>query len=261
MNKSKLKQIIREEIFKILKEGYQHTNDNLTLSFITGKISESTYTKSLNGSLTEGVFFDDLKEKIMGGLYVFLTQASKIGFKIISKLKSLVRWIWNKVKSFKQSNPSLYKAIVITLLIMTLLIISASAVHAQTTGQPIDVDQINIAIGFIKDMEEHGGIKNTTGLDINKAIAYLIKLRDTQGVVDSSDVQVFGSESVKIANGAIKAAESIASDARAGGEDSGVYKYCLDLMEKGSQYVTYVLDKSKSIDSSGSREFVRLGIK
>ena len=138
---------------------------------------------------------------------------------------------------------------------MILLILSTCAAHAQATGQPIDESQIDAAIGFISDMNEHGMIKGFTNLDVNKAIAYLIKLRDAHGVVNANDVNNFGQEAVRLANGAIKGSEEIVKQARLDGQGSEYYNYCLDIMNKGADFVSY------SIQKTNSGEVVKLGIK
>jgi hypothetical protein len=92
-------------------------------------------------------------------------------------------------------------------------------------------------------------------MDINTAIAYLIKLRDAHGVANADDVKNFGEASVRLANGGIKSAEVYIKDARAQGQGSQVYNYCLYIMEKGSDFISYSIQK---FDSS---EIVKLGIK
>jgi len=254
-----LRVIIRENIKNIIE--YQNLfleQNSLTMSYtknyIHGNINESEYIKFLN-TINESNFFEEIKIKALNSLLTFLKEAAKIGFKIFDKLKTLINWVWGKIKSFKEKNPVLFKVIVITLLVMIILILSASTAHAQTNGSPIPENQINTAIGYIKDMQEHSLIKNTNNMDINKAIAYLIKLRDAHGVTNPDDVKNFGEESLRLANGGIKAAEAYIKDARTEGQNSQVYNYCLYIMDKGSDFISY------SIQKFGSSETVRLGIK
>ena len=49
--------------------------------------------------------------------------------------------------------------------------------------------------------------------------------------------------------------EELVKDARIEGQSSPVYQYCLDIMQKGSDFINY------SIQKTSSGEVVKLGIK
>ena len=236
---------------------FESFTNNYILDFIYDRISESEFISHLE-SINENWIsdaYENIKWKVIEYVWTFLQEAKKIGFKIFEKVLTFFKWIWNKVKSFKEKHPILFKVITITLLVMIILILSACVAHAQATGQPLDEKQISLAIGVISDLQEHGKIKDYTTLDTNKAIAYLIKLRDAHGVIDSKDVNLFGQESVTLANKAITASEELVKDARAEGSNSATYKMCLDLLEKGEKFIQY------SFEKTGSSETVKLGFK
>ena len=236
---------------------FENFQCNFTLDFIYGRITGSEFISHLE-SLNENWISDSyekVKWKVIEYLWTFLEESKKIGFKIFTKVFTFLKWIWNKIKSFKEKHPIIFKIVTITLLVLIILILSSCVAHAQVSGQPLDENQINLAIGFINDMEEHGKIKSFTKWDVNKAIAYLIKLRDAHGVVNPNDINNFGQESVTLANQSIKASEELVKDARIEGQSSPVYQYCLDIMQKGSDFINY------SIQKTSSGEVVKLGIK
>jgi hypothetical protein len=237
---------------------FENFQCNFTLDFIYDRITGSEFISHLEFQNENWISdsYEKVKWKVIEYLWTFLEESKKIGFKIFSKVFTFLKWIWNKIKSFKEKQPIIFKIVTITLLVFIILILSSSVAHAQVSGQPLDESQINLAIGFINDVREHhGGIKGFTNLDVNKAIAYLIKLRDAHGVVNPSDINTFGQDSVTLADRAIKASEEMVKDARIQGQSSTVYQYCLDLLQKGSDFITY------SYRKTSSREVVTLGIK
>ena len=109
------------------------TLDETTVNFIEGKITETNFIKYLNSEvLNEGIidnlksFYVKFKEKAFDVLMTFLKKASKVGFAIFDKMKTFVNWIVDSLSKWKKENPDLFKTIVITLLIVILLISSAS---------------------------------------------------------------------------------------------------------------------------------------
>lgn len=252
---TELKQIIKE----VLNEEKTFNNQNIHEQFIYNYITESQYIHSLN-MINEGVFSkisNTIVSKITTGLFSFLNSAIKIGFKIINKIMTFINWILGTIKSFKEKHPTIFKLIIIATIVILLLVLTCCVAHAKTTGNPIDVNQIDIAIGYIKDMQENYGIKGMTSLDVNNAIAYLIKLKNNNGAVSTTDVATFGEETIKLANGGIKAANAIIQDAKNEGSDSPMFKYCVDLMKKGSQFVSYTIKQS----ADGGAKQVILGLK
>lgn len=228
-----------------MKHILEFNNYDPVEAYLLDQISEETFFNYLN-SLNEGIidFFKDLKQKIIDVYWNILTKSVTIGFKILQKVKSFFSWVWSKIKSFKEKNPILYKVLVITILVILILIISGSVAYAATTGSPIQTEYINLAIGLINDMKEHGSLDNVSQLDVSKATAYLIKLRDAGGVVNPNDVGVFGQETVSFANKSLELANKLVQDSRSG--DTSTMKYCIQLLEKGEKFIGYEYQKLSS---------------
>ena len=217
-------------------------NYNPVELFLQDKISEETffnYLDSLNEELLD--FLKWIKQKVVDVFWTILTQSVIIGFKILQKVKSIFSWIINKIRSFKEKNPVLFKVLVITVLVILILIISGSVAYASTTGKPIETEYINLAIGLINDMKEHGGLSNVSELDIAKTTAYLMKLRDAGGVINPNDTGVFGQDVVTLASKSIDLASKLVQDSRGG--DKATMHYCLDLLEKGEKFIGYEYQK------------------
>jgi hypothetical protein len=217
-----------------------------TIQFINDEISESEFITFLQQEIVNESIIDVVKNKIINVLSSFLNKAKEIGFKIFEKLKSILNWIIDKVNTFKQKNPTLYKVLTVTIIIIVILIISTSTAHAATTGQPIPVDKIDMAIGLLRKLATEDTI-NT--FDAGKAIAYLVDLRD--GVVELPDL---GQRTVDMANAALRAVENIGKEATAK-EDTALMEACLSLMERGREVLSAVVDKI------GSTEKVKLILK
>ena len=208
--------------------------------FLQDKISEETffnYLDSLNEDLFD--FLKWIKQKVVDVFWTILTESVIIGFKILQKVKSIFSWIINKIKSFKEKNPVLFKVLVITILVILILIISGSVAYAATTGKPIETEYINLAIGLINDMKEHG--YNVSDLDVAKTTAYLIKLRDAGGVINPNDISAFGQDAVTLAHKSIDLAGKLVLDSRGG--DKATLHYCIDLLEKGEKLIGYEYQK------------------
>lgn len=227
----------------------------LTKNFIENKISEKEYIKDLNLTINENIFSDiseNINQKIIEVLNTFLLNASKIGLKILEKLKTFINWVSKTVLSFREKYPVVFKLINLTILVMVFLIISASLAYASTTNQPISEMHINIAIGFIMDMKEKGSEHLTDTNMVTKAIIYLIRLRESHGVVNPEDIKTFGEASINLANGGLKAAENIIKETN-DTQSNTLYKYCTNLIKEGSEYVKYTYEKSGNYDDTGNR--------
>jgi hypothetical protein len=214
--------------------------------FLQDKISEETlfnYLDSLNEDLLD--FLKSFKQKVVDVFWTILTKSVIVGFKILQKVKSIFSWIINKIKSFKEKNPVLFKVLVITILVVLILIISGNVAHAATTGKPIEIEYIDLAIGLINDMKEHGGLSNASELDVAKATAYLIKLRDAGGVINPNDTGIFGQDVVTLAHKAIDVSNKLVQDSKVGDKatmDRMKY-YCIEMLEKGEKFIGYEYQK------------------
>jgi hypothetical protein len=226
--------------------------DKTTEDFINGKISESEYINYVNLEIVNESILgigSYLKEQILNVLYTFLVKSTQIGFKVLEYLKKFFNTIFDKFSKWKEKHPTLYKVILITIIIIILLIVSSSSAYAQKTGNPVPENQINVAIGWLEMIK---GKTDLDVLEVNKAIAHLVDLRD-----GNIEITQLNQSAIDVANSAIETSSSMIKTA---GEDldkgdEGLAKMCLDLMERGSQYIqaTY----SKSGDSESVKLFMK----
>lgn len=226
--------------------------DKTTDDFICGKISESQFINYLNFENLNESFFNFssyLKEKVLNVLYTFLVKATQIGFKVLEKIKIFLNSIFDKFSKWKEKHPVLYKVILVTIITILLMIVSASSAYAQKTGNPIPANQINVAIGWLEMIK---GKTDLDVLEVNKAIAHLIDLRD-----GNIEITQFSQEVIDIANSAVETSGDMISNAKENLDkgDDGLAKMCLDLMEKGSNYLQGIYSKS------GDSETIKLVMK
>ena len=232
----------------------QYKNFNkVTLDFIDNKITESDFITYLdNEILNEGFmdsikdFFSGFKQKVVDIFWSFLVKAYEIGFAIWDKLNTFIKWLFGKINSFADKHPTLWKVMIITMVILIILIVTASSAKAQTTGQPIPLAKINMAIGWLD------GVKSQSGQDqmlVSKAMAHLVDLRDGQ-----MDIHGLGDGAINMANAALNTAGRIMDEAKTS-NDNSFFKFCIDLMQKGSEYVGAAYTKT------GGFENVKLAVK
>jgi len=230
---SKEMRMFMNKFKNLLEEQQNHTKiefnkeflieHKLTKNFIENKISEKEYIKELNLTINENIF-------------------SNI---------SEINWVSKTVLSFREKYPVVFKLINLTILVMVFLIISASLAYASTTNQPISEMHINIAIGFIMDMKERGSEHLRDTNMVTKAIIYLIRLRESHGVVNPEDIKTFGEASINLANGGLRAAEEIIKETN-DTQSNTLYKYCTNLIKEGSEYVKYTYQTISNYDDSGN---------
>ena len=226
----------------------EHSNlDEVTIDFINGRISESEFKDYINTDILNESVMSYVKDKIINVLYSFLVKASEIGFSILNKFKSFFSWFIGIISKWKEKHPTLYKVIIITVIIIILLMVSASSAYAQSKGQPIPESEINVAIGWL-DL-----IKGKTDLDVlevNKAIAHLIDLRDGNIEIDG-----LGEKALQIAESALETSNKMIVDAKSDLDkgDESTAKMCLNLMERGSEYISAIYSKGDT------KEVIKLG--
>ena len=84
---------------------------------------------------------------------------------------------------------------------------------------------------------------------VNKAIAHLVDLRDGQ-----MDKHGLGDGAINMADAALTTVNKIVADSKTS-TDSSFFKFCIDLIEKGSEYVGAAHTKS------GGLENIKLAVK
>jgi|TARA_R110002153_G_scaffold6210_12_gene28527 hypothetical protein len=226
------------------------TLDKTTINFIEDQITESQFIEYLNSEVLNEDIIDSLKtfyvkfkEKAFDILMTFIKKASKIGFVIFDKMKTFVNWIVDSLSKWKKDNPQLFKTIIITLLIVILLISSASTAHAQTTGVPVSMANIDLAIGYLKELKSiNSGFDN---ISLMKAMGYLIDMRD--GTLDIPLSQ-FGNEAVSAAKAAMSTTKGMIDDATIT-KDKALMNKCFSLMDVGSKYIKVIFDKVGNSES------------
>jgi len=216
--------------------------DGMTIKFIDGQITESQFKSYIESDVINESLGGYIKEKITNVLYTFLTKAYSIGFTIISKFKSFFTWLIETISKWKDKHPILHKVIITTLIVIILLLISAASAHAQAKGNEIPTDQINTAIGWLEVIK---GKTNHDPMLINKAMAHLIDIRDGQ-----MDIANIGQDAINMADAAMNTAEKMMTQSK---EDNSLSKMCLDLMHKGSEYVSAIYSKLPD------KEVIKLG--
>lgn len=229
--------------------------DKTTIDYIDGKITESEFIEYLNieifnESIVDNIknFITKIKDKFIDILYSFLIKASNIGFKIFVKIKSFFSTVFKFLEKVKKENPTLFKVLFRTVLVIIFLMISTSTAYGQTTGSSVSLAEIDIAIGYLDKLKELSDIDN---IKIMKAIGYLIDIKD--GVSDIP-LEQLGSESIAMAKSAITTSSYMATKAVESGDKSAIQK-CIDLMDIGAKYVDVVFKKS------GSSESIKLIVK
>ena len=232
----------------------QYKNFNkVTLDFIDNKITESEFINYLNNEvLNEGIIdsikdlFGNFKQKVVDIFWSFVVKAYEIGFAIWDKLNIFIKWLFGKINSFADKHPKLWRVMIITIIILIILIVTASSAKAQTTGQPIPLAKINMAIGWLDNVKSSG---TEDQMLVSKAIAHLVDLKDGK-----MDIQGLGDGAIKMANAALTTAGRIMDEAKTS-NDNSFFKFCVDLIQKGSEYVGAAYTKS------GGFENIKLAVK
>ena len=234
----------------LILETQSFTLDKTTTNFIDNKITESQFLDYLNSSvLNEGIldklkgFYNKFKEKAIKILMTFLKKAAKVGFAIFGKMKTFINWILGILKKWKKENPALFKAIVITLLIIILLMASASTAHAQSSGIPVSPGNIDMAIGYLKELREVSG--DIDNMSLMKGMGYLVDLKD--GTLDIP-LSEFGNEAIAAAKAAMTTTKSMANDANIA-EDKELMSKCISLMNSGAEYIKVIFEKAGNSES------------
>jgi len=221
----------------------QYKNFNkVTLDFIDNKITESDFinyldTEVLNEGIIDSIkdFFSGFKQKVVDIFWSFVVKAYEIGFAIWDKLNTFIKWLFNKISSFKEKHPTLWRVMIITIIILIILIVTASSAKAQSTGQPIPLAKINMAIGWLDNVKSSG---TEDSMLVGKAMAHLVDLKDGH-----MDIQGLGDGAIKMADAALNSANKIMTDAKTS-TDSSFFKFCNELIQKGSEYVGAAYSKS-----------------
>ena len=221
--------------------------DARTKLYCEGKISEDEFFKYLDGTLNEN-WLGDVKnwvvEKVLKVLYTLLQQAAKIGSAAITKTISAIKYIFGKLNAFADKNPALWRAIIIGIILFIVLIVSAASAKAATTGNPVDPNIINAAIGKVQEL---GKLKGADGIMIQKAMAYLIDIRDGHQEISN---ELYSKKALDFANHTLNTIDSLkTASAKSAGADEqaqaamSFIDYIKDYVKAGSEYVSAEVTK------------------
>lgn len=216
--------------------------DKVVSDWCDGLITESEFLLYLDGRINEGIldWLKNIKEKIVDMFYTFVIKSYEIGLAIYDKVSTFITWVINKIKDWREKHPTAWKIIVITLVIIIIFIVTASSAKAATTGTPISLAKIDMAIGWLDSLKSGG---NQDPMIVNKAIAHLIDLRDGQ-----VDIQGLGGEAIKLADAALFTCDKIISQAKTQ-SDPAFFKFCVSLIESGKNYVDAIYTKGLGVEN------------
>jgi hypothetical protein len=213
-------------------------------------ISELDLDTSVNESIKDwikkiGDFFTNINDSIRN---LMLTMMEK-GLKSLDLMKKFFSKVLNKIKSFKDKYPILFKTIIITLVLLVLLFVLCSAATTGDKNPPEGV--INAAIGLLHDIQHSGGISSVDDSTLMKAQAYLLELKK------GNNINV-GENAVKAAEGAIKVIQQNIAEYKQSKNPEDA-DHLVKLAEQGAKLVTYKIETLSNQISSTER--VSLGYK
>lgn len=177
------------------------------------------------------------REKFFKILMTMLKNAVEVGMSIINKVIQFVNWVFEKLNKFADKNPIVWKIILVTLIIFICLVVCASSAKAQTTGQPIDPNVINSAIGMLKAKMGTGGDSQL----YMKAMAYLIDIRDGQQDINP---EVVGKGAIDLGKSALSIIEDYKKST-----NSDFAQYAASSIKEGANYVGAEITKMGGTDS------------
>lgn len=194
-------------------------------------------------------FFQNINDAIQNLLLTLLER----GLKSLDVIKKFFSKIFDKIKSFKEKNPILFRTILITLVLIVLAFILCSAAASPTKTPPESV--INAAIGLLRDIQQNGE-SNIDNSVLMKAQAYLFELKS------GKEIEV-GDETVKVAQSALKVIQQNVQEYRSSNEKNPEdVNYLLGLIEKGSKMVGYsIREYSDKVSGSYSGSNISLKYK
>lgn len=194
-------------------------------------------------------FFQNINDAIQNLLLTILEK----GIKSLDVIKKFFSKIFDKIKSFKEKNPVLFRTVLITLVLLVLAFVLCSAAASPTKTPPESV--INAAIGLLHDIQQNGE-SNIDNSVLMKAQAYLFELKS------GKQIEV-GEKAVKAAESALKVIQQNVQEYRSSKDKNPEdVNYLLGLIEKGSKMVGYsIREYSDKVSGSYSGSNISLKYK
>ena len=216
------------------------------LLHILEQIDEISINEGLIGDWLKNLtdWFDDGIRNLM------LTMLEK-GMKALDSFKKFFKVVIDKVISFKEKNPVVFRTVMITLVLLVLFFVLCSAAASTDKRPPVGV--INAAIGFLHDINAKGD-SNIDNSILLKAQAYLLELK-----MSGTELNV-GEDAVKAANGAIDIIQQdIQEFNKSGGTDQTTANYLMKLAEQGARLVSYKIKEYSDVTGSFKSQDISLG--
>ena len=212
--------------------------DNNVVLFCENKITEVEFLNYINSNLLEEGVIDNVinfvKNKILNSLYSFISQAAKIGLSIIKKVISFFDGIINTVIKFKTQHPTVFKIIVITLMVGLILIVTTAEASASVMIKPklatANPDLINTAIGWIQTNKQY-----MDSSSVHAAIDSLSKIQNMPqigGTPEATSMTIFNDAIQNATNIMSKATEELSK-----GQTSTYFHMFTDFASKGAEFV------------------------
>jgi hypothetical protein len=211
-----------------------------TVAFLENSISHREYKKLLEVTLNEALLdLSALKEKVLNALATLVVKAQNIGTAILSKVVSVITTVGGLIKKFREKHPTLYRAILIFIVLVIVMVFFASTAKGASSGDPttMNSNQIDAAIGLLRKMNSGEG----GDMVVMKAISYLTDLRD--GKIDNT-VEL-GKEAINVANAALSTINKIADTSSS---DPTVMKQIYGFAQSGKQVVDAIVSKTDSLE-------------
>jgi hypothetical protein len=192
-------------------------------------------------------------ERINDGIRNLMLVMLEKGMKALDSFKKFFKVVIDKVVTFKEKNPVVFRTIMITLVLLVLFFVLCSAAASTDKRPPVGV--INAAIGFLHDINAKGD-SNIDNSILLKAQAYLLELKKS-----GTELNV-GEDAVKAANGAIDIIQQdIQEFNKSGGTDQTTANYLMKLAEQGARLVSYKIKEYNDVTGSFKSQDISLGYK
>lgn len=194
-----------------------------------------------------GSFFENVNDAIRNLLLSMLEK----GIKSLDLIKKFFSKIFDRISSFKESNPVLFRIIITTLILIVLAFILCSAASSPDKTPPKGV--IDAAIGLLREIQQKGESEVESSV-LMKAQAYLFELKN------GKEINV-GENAVKAANGAISIIQQNIQEYKTSTEHKPEdAEFLLKLAEKGAKLVGYSI-KEWSDELTGSFSSSNISLK
>jgi hypothetical protein len=221
------------------------------LLHILEQISEINVNEGLIGDWLKNL--TDWFERINDGIRNLMLTMLEKGIKALDSFKKFFKVVIDKVVTFKEKNPVVFRTVMITLVLLVLFFVLCSAAVSPDKRPPVGV--INAAIGFLHDINAKGD-SNIDNSILLKAQAYLLELKKS-----GTELNV-GEDAVKAANGAIDIIQQdIQEFNKSGGTDQTTANYLMKLAEQGARLVSYKIKEYNDVTGSFKSQDISLGYK